>query len=256
MNSIVHNYRKGEVKMRRIWIGCLIILLSSMNVYAETVKLATGEWTPYSSESMDGYGFITEIVSEVLRDMGVTPEYDFQKWKRCYALVKRGKVWAAFPYSFTEKRGKEVLFSDVIGESTTKFFYYKKTPVKYHTLADLKPYKIGGVKGYFYDEAFKKAGLNVSYTSDEISALKKLKAGRVDLMPLNELVGRATIKKNFPDEEKHFKTLEKPYGKDNLMLIVSEAYPNSAELLKRFNESLVRVKKSKAYKIILFKHGL
>lgn len=234
-----------------------VLLMSSPCLGAETLTLATGEWTPYSSETLEGYGFITEIISETLSQMGVTPQYEFYPWARCYSLVKRGKVWAAFPYSFTEERAEEVLYSERIGESTTKFFYYdKERPYPYETLKDLRSYKIAGVKGYFYEQDFRNNKLDVSYTSDELSALKRLAAGRVDLMPMNELVGWALIRKHFPEQADKFGTLEKPYDTNELMLIVSKDFPDGETLLQQFNEALRQVKQTDAYREIFAKYGL
>jgi polar amino acid transport system substrate-binding protein len=36
---------------------------------------------------------------------------------------------------------------------------------EYETLEDLRPYKLGGVIGYFYEDLFNKAGLEVDYVS-------------------------------------------------------------------------------------------
>jgi len=41
------------------------------------VVLATGEWPPYTSEHMKGYGIFTEIVAAVFSEMGVKPVYHF-----------------------------------------------------------------------------------------------------------------------------------------------------------------------------------
>ena len=262
-SSVIHNQtlfgEKKSMKTQCIFRILLVgfLLMSSSLTRADTLKLATGEWTPYSSETLEGYGFITEIVSKVLKDMEITPEYEFHPWDRCYSLVKRGKVWAAFPYSYTEKRAAEVLFSETIGESTTKFFYYdRQQSIPYEGLEDLRPYKIAGVKGYFYEQAFQDAGLEVSYTSDEISALKRLSAGRVDLMPLNELVGWALIRKLFPADIKKFGVLEKAYDTSELKLIVSKEYAGGEELLQQFNDRLQQVKQTDAYRAILIKYGL
>lgn len=243
--------------MKQIVMLLLIMFIISPIGWAESLPLATGEWSPYASEALEGYGFITEIITEVLHEMQMEPAYTFHTWKRCYSLVVRGDVWAAFPYSYTEERAREVLFSDTIGKSTTKFFYYgaEKT-YHYETLDDLKPYKIAGVKGYFYEDAFRQADLDVSYTSDETSALKRLKAERADLMPLNELVGWDLIRQLFPDEAENFATIEAPYDVNELKLIVSKTYPNAEEYLEQFNAALQQVKSGKSYQYILDKYGL
>jgi polar amino acid transport system substrate-binding protein len=153
-----------------------------------------------------------------------------------------GKVWAAFPYSKTPQREKAVYFSDGISHSVTKWFYYERPgenkAYKYTELADLKPYRLGGVKGYFYEQKFKKAGLEVDYSSKEINTIEKLVLGRIDLVPINELVARRLIKTHFPEKAKNFKTLDKPYSVKTLRLIVSRNYPESRAILKKFNKAL------------------
>ena len=141
--------------MKRIILAGLLIafLLGVGNIGAETVKLATGEWTPYTSSNLEGYGFFTKIVTVVLKEMGVEADYVFYPWRRCYNSVLKGRVWAAFPYSYTESRAEQVLYSDAISFSVTRFFYYKKAAEAksyiFNSLNNLRSYKLGGVKGYF-----------------------------------------------------------------------------------------------------------
>lgn len=209
---------------------------------ARHISLATGEWIPYTSASMEGYGEFTEAITIVFKEMGMEPDYRFYPWRRCFDAVLKGRVWAAFPYSFTDKRAKKVWFSEPISCSKTVFFYYDggNSPKSYYfkSLEDLKSYKIGGVIGYFYEEAFKKAGLNVDYVNKEINAIEKLKIGRIDLMPVNERVGWNLIHTHFPDDSDRFKTLDKPISINPLRLIISKDYPESKKLLNRFHQAL------------------
>ena len=209
---------------------------------AETIALATGEWIPYTSSGMEQFGEFTEQVTIVLAEMGMQPEYRFYPWPRCFDSVLKGRVWAAFPYSHTEERAKKVLFSTPLSCSKTVFFYYgkdsDKEPYRFDRLEDLRDYIVGGVAGYFYEELFQKAGLDVDYASDEISGLEKLKRGRVDLMPVNEKVGRHLIQTHFPDDIDRFHTLSRPMSLDSLHLIVSKSYPDAEKILLRFNATL------------------
>jgi len=209
---------------------------------AEKVVLATGEWIPYTSSSMEDYGEFTRSVTIVLKEMGVEPVYHFYPWRRCFDAVLKGTVWAAFPYSRTKERGKKVGFSEPLSCSKTVVFYHEngKLPKSFHFggLEDLKPYKIGGVAGYFYEEAFKKAGLTIDYVNKEINAMEKLSIGRIDVMPVNERVGWNLIHTHFPDSAHLFKTLAKPLNVKPLRLIVSKSYPESEKLLDRFHQAL------------------
>jgi polar amino acid transport system substrate-binding protein len=102
----------------------------------------------------------------------------------------------------------------------------------------LKLYKLGGVRGYYYEEFFEKAGLDVDYVNKEINAIEKLKLGRIDLMPVNELVGWNLINTHFSEERHRFKTLSLPLSVDPLHLIISKEYPESNKMLKKFNKAL------------------
>ena len=49
--------------MRRLLIALTtILLMASFSASAmERVKIVTGEWAPYTSENLEGYGFFAEI---------------------------------------------------------------------------------------------------------------------------------------------------------------------------------------------------
>lgn len=189
---------------------------------------------------MKDKGYFTRIVTEVVREMGARPHYRFLPWKRCEYAVLQGNAWAAFPYAQNEARARKFLFSDVVDISVTRFFYYNNAlkDVPWDTLSDLKPYRIGGVVGYFYREDFEHAGLNVEYTSGELLNLKKLTQGRIDLFPVNERVGWSLIRQHFPNEKGHFGVLEKPHIIQGLRLMIRKNDPASRALLDRFNQAL------------------
>ncbi|BBO88823.1 substrate-binding periplasmic protein [Desulfosarcina ovata] len=219
----------------------MVLFIASLS-NAQSIPLATGEWIPYSSKTLSNYGDFTARVTVVFNAMGLRPEYRFYPWGRCFDSVEKGRVWAAFPYSYTNERAEKVWFSDALSCSKTVFFHYAagndSKQYHYNTLEDLKPYRIGGVTGYYYVPLFKKAGLSIDYVNKEIYAMEKLKLGRIDLMPVNELVGRHLIKTHFPDCIDKFKILDKPLTVNPLRLIVSKDYPGSKELLVKFNAAL------------------
>ena len=220
--------------------------------------MTTGEWAPYTSETLEGYGFFTEIVTAIFDEMGRTPQYEFYPWQRAEQAVQDGEAWAAFPYSYSEERALTFAFSDAVANSTTVFFYYKPhmEAVKWEELADLKPYTIGGVLGYFYEGTFKEAGLTTDYTSSEELAIKKLQAGRVDLLPMTPLVAWPQIKTLFPDEVENFGTLEKPLAETTLCLMIQKDNQESVLLLEQFNAALQAIKEKGVYQEILTKYGI
>lgn len=230
-------------QFRRIWFAAFVALvMGAASSNAQDLKMATGEWIPFTSASMAHYGEFTRRVTLVLNEMGAEPDYRFYPWGRCFDAVEKGRVWGAFPYSYTEERARKVWFSDQLSCSKTVFFYYDggeaRPRYRFARIEDLKRYRLGGVTGYFYEAWFKKAGLRVDYVNKEINAMEKLKMGRVDLVPMNERVGWSLVRTHFPDDAHKFKTLANPLNVAPLRLIVSKDYPGSKELLQRFNKAL------------------
>jgi polar amino acid transport system substrate-binding protein len=212
--------------------------------HAAEITLATGEWAPYTSRKLDGYGTFSRKVTAVIREMGMKPVYDFYPWRRCYQSVIKGRIWGAFPYSRTQQREQEVWYSDPLSYSKSLFFYYQKEgedkSFEYSDLSELNKWRVGGVRGYFYEEWLKEAGVAVDYANSEVAAMEKLRRGRIDLMPMNEQVGWTIVRRHFPDEAANFKTVSRPLSVDPLHVIVSKTHPGSRELLHRFNAALAR----------------
>lgn len=225
----------------------------------QTVILTTGEWAPYTSETLENYGAFTEIVSAVFKEMGVSVKYVFYPWKRAEEEVKAGNVFAAFPYIETAERSQEYDFSAPVFISTGKFFYLPKnhpSGIQYEKLEDLKAYRIGGVLGYWYEAQFQQAGLQTDYVSSDELNLQKLYQGRVDLAVCDELVGWTLIQKLYPQDAGQFATLAKPLNEDALRLLVSRKFPGAGELTLKFNAALQAIREKGIMQQILSKYGL
>lgn len=223
-----------------------------------TIVLTTGEWAPYTGESLENSGFFTEVVTAVFKEMGKTPKYQFYPWERAEKAVGTGEAWGAFPYSPNEERVKTYAFSDNVVYSTTYFFYYKPhmDAIKWEKLDDLKSYVVGTVTGYYHEPLFAEAKLNTDSSADEASGVKKLQAGRIDLFPMNDLVGWALIKELFPNEVDNFGVLEKPLDQTELSMMVLKSDENALKLLDEFNAALQKIKDNGVYDQILTKYGL
>ncbi len=209
---------------------------------------------------MEGRGEFTKIVSMVLAKMGKAPHYRFYPWTRCFDAVVKGRVWAAFPYAYTEERAEKVWYTQPLAIDRVVFFYYeppgKTRNIAIEKIADLKKYRVAGVTGYYYEPIFQKHGVEADYTSSEVQGLEKLVLGRVNVMPNSESVGWDLIHGHFPEKAGHFKTVDYTFSVNKLGLIVSKRYPESKRLLKEFNAALDRcIKQGKIESGIRWQHG-
>jgi polar amino acid transport system substrate-binding protein len=214
------------------------------SVAGEAIPFAIGEWPPYTSEQLPEYGLMTKIATAVIRDMKATPVYSFQPWVRCEEQVKAGKAFATFPYAITRKRKREFDFSDPMLVSSNMLFYNTrviKHPFPVNDLEDLKSFRIGGVRGYYYTESFEMAGLHLEYVHEDEQNVRKLHAGRIDLAVMDRVLGWNLIRKLYPGERALFATVPRPLGINPMCFMISRTYPGSKSLRIRLNQAIRRV---------------
>ncbi len=77
--------------MRKLVLACLLLVAISLNSFAhETVKLATGEWSPFTSESNPKGQIAETIIKESFNLENIAVEFLYYPWKRSYAYAKKG----------------------------------------------------------------------------------------------------------------------------------------------------------------------
>jgi len=240
-------------------LGVCLLGFSSKGMAETTLVIATGELPPYVSQNKNE-SYLTEVLHEVAREMGVKFVFKFMPWKRCESAVEKLEAWGAIPYVPTPERKEKYFFSDKLFNRQAKFFYYSPTgkskQIPYSDLSDLKNYIIGGVRGYYYEQPLLKAGLNVEFVTSDEQNFRKLREGKVDLIPSDEVVGFYIIRKRFPLEANNFFVLSKPLDASGDHLLTSKKYPDTQRLLTKFNAALNKIKKNGVYQKVLDKHGV
>ncbi len=245
-------------KLLFIFIACLPGMASAGGAETSLV-IATGEIPPMISEEPEN-SFLTEIFQELGKEMGVKFVFKFMPWKRCELAVKELNAWGAIPYVKTPERELVFDFSERLVTTTSKFFGYsseeKMKNISYTELGDLQNYRIGGVRGYWYEKMFYDAGIEPELVTNEEQNIKKLRAGRIDLAPLDETSGWHMIKELFPEESGKFFTLTRPLRTKDSFLITSKQYPDGQELLTKFNAALKKVKDNGVFQQLVEKYGI
>lgn len=255
---VIHNACRG---LWRLLLAVLLAVCARVSLAATPVLvIATSELPPYvSAKAQDS--FLTDLLPLVGRQMGVRFEFRFMPWPRCERAVEDQQVWATMPYVPTPERDKKFLFSAPLYAKRTVLFYYSDNagafPKTFQNLDELKGLRIGGVRGYYYEAMFTKAGLQLDLANSEEQSFKKLRAGRVDMAPAVEPVGWDVIRKAFPPEEQaNFKVLDTPLSVGHNYLMTSRNYPDTERLLSRFNEALAKLRRTGVYQRVAERHGI
>ncbi|ODN43279.1 substrate-binding periplasmic protein [Piscirickettsia litoralis] len=224
--------------------------MSSTLATISKITVVTGEWPPYTSQTVTGYGLTASTMIHALSSQGVSVEFKWLPWKRAFLEAKEAKYDGTIPWFKTPGREKEFYFSLPIGFSDTVIWYSKSNPVYFSNLSDLTGKRLGGTIGYSYGEKFDLASKD-KFTYDlarsDLINLKKLLIGRIDAFPCDKEVCKDLIE-NFLTREEASKLT---FATASLVSIptyflVSKKHKNAKEILYRVNEGLKLINKSKA----------
>lgn len=174
--------------------GCALLLVSqfsSFSVKADVLTLTSLEWPPYSSPKLMQNGASIAVVSAAIQAMGHELKVEFYPWERAVYLATNDAQYAGyFPEYLFES--KEILFSNSIGLGPLGFVENSATPVTWASLSDLKPYKIGVVRGYVnteeLDQMIATGVLKSEAVSSDSQNLAKVGHGRISLAVIDSNV--------------------------------------------------------------------
>jgi polar amino acid transport system substrate-binding protein len=244
-------------KMKKRFLFAILLALSC-SVFTQPVLLATDEWEPYTSRDLPGHGVLVEVVNAAFAETNIVSRLQYEPWKRCEIDARAGKVFAAFPYLVTDDRKALFYFSDPLISTHGKIFYWegRGRDIDWKSYADFGPVTWGGYPGNWYESIFRKEGIKYTPAGNLDQVILMLMAGRIDYFIEDELAGRERAKKLLGREYPKLRTVTKPNNEGDLHLLVSRSYPDSAEILRKFNAGLAVIKKNGTWAGILAKYGL
>jgi len=229
--------------MKRLFLTLCMLLMASTIYAGDKIVMATLDWEPYVGQNMKNQGYVAEVVKEAFKRGGIEVELKFYQWSRVVGLAKAGKVDGYFPEYYADGVKEYAAFSEAMPGGPLGFFKRKDQDISYNTLKDLEGYKIGVVKGYVNTEEFDNAAfLTRDIAKDDLTNLKKLAAGRLDLMVADKFVGTFLMNANLPDKAKEIEFLAKPLAEPELFVCISNKVEGQADKVAAFNKGLAEIK--------------
>lgn len=233
------------------------IMVSSYSFSEEKViNLATLDWPPFVIEDSQDQGVSTDIVRTTLERMGYAVNIHFVPWKRCLEDTESGVYDGCYPAYDSEERQVTYAVSDSTLNSRLGFYKRKDSDIVYEKLEDLKSYDIGVVRGYINGPAFDSADYltKIEGRSDEIN-IKKLLWKRLDLIVVDELVGKNILNEAFPERVDEVEFLEPPLEVKTLHVLFTRKKDKAEALRDAFNAERDKMQKDGSIDEILRKHG-
>jgi len=187
--------------MFKVILAVFSLFVLATNALALDLQIITEiapplNYTDNGTEEGKVIGTSTEIVQEIQKRIGDTTRIEVMPWARGYNIVQSKPN--VMLYSTTRTEAREVLFKWVgpIAKNEWVFFAKKGSGIKIASLDDAK--KVGSIGAYRDDvrEQFlkEKGFTNLDTASDPLTLVKKLMAGRNDLLVSDILEGALTAK--------------------------------------------------------------
>lgn len=239
-----------------ITVSLLLFLL--YHLYSDSdpaVKIATGEWPPYISSELPGYGPVIRIIERAFALEDLKIEIAFFPWKRTELVVLNNEYNALAVQGWTEERENDYYFSDTIIEGDLVFFHRNNIDFEWKTIEDLRSYNIGGTISYDYGgelmTAYRENWINLEWAKTDLLNLRKVLHNRIDLFPCNLLSAQRLLEQNFSERERSSLTYNgNPIRTTSYFLTFSKTEENLI-LLQKLNSGLTRLKESGDYEQIM-----
>jgi len=239
--------------------------LHAGSAQAETLTLATGELPPYASEQAADQGIALDIVRRAFAYGGYEVNYVFKPWMRSLEEARAG-IWdGTAHWGRNAERDVDFLISDSILTEQWVFVYREDVPATarfdWKALGDLASLRIGAVRFNSYTPQFwdlqKSGALKVEFAKDDLTNLRLLVGGRVDVVPMERNTACFLMKTQFSAGEvaqlrAHPRLLTDQF---TTHLMLSKKLPQSAQRMKAFNQGLRVVQKSPIYSERLVQPG-
>lgn len=206
------------------------------------------EYPPFAGSRLPDGGIMTSVVTEVFRRAGVQVSYTWYPNNRALQLARNGDVDGSLGWTPSAERQRDLLFSDEVLPFRMVFFQRKGEQYPWRTLADLAPWRIGVTAGNFYspvfDQLLRQRVLRGDEAGDDLSNMRKLAAGRVDLVPMEQESGVYLLRQHLPAQAAQLQPQDKAYWQAPMCVVLWRQHPQAAELLDRFNRQLAAMKRS------------
>ncbi|MEJ6000513.1 substrate-binding periplasmic protein [Paucibacter soli] len=251
----------GKTWHRRRWLGMLALLACSsyskadstepeaMPAEAKVLHLVTTEFAPYMGEKLPEQGVAVALARAALASQGWRLKVAFRPWARALTELEAAQHDGVIGAWYQPERERFMDFAKPMGIDNLVGYFglAKRYGVGTKQLPlDLAGLHIGTVQGYANPQAFEQAvqlGAKADPARDDLTNLRKLLAGRVDLVLIDKGVARYLISTELKGAATQFVWLEPALERMPLHIAMAKSRPQHQalrELMDRGQEAIAR----------------
>ncbi|MFY0664524.1 MAG: ABC transporter substrate-binding protein [Natronospirillum sp.] len=244
-----------------IHVACLLCcfgLLVSASGARELIIVGTAE-APLKMQQGNIYsGIDVDIVAEAMRRMGVESRFILvESGTRMLQMLLQGNADMGLALSRNEEREGLAYYPDeAYLELSWNLFIHRDNVghIQFDSYVDLHDLRIGATQGYAYTEEFWNAGLNLDVVSQNDLHLGKLRAKRIDAVPLNTIVTRYELARTGLNQYITF--LRPPLRSTPYYNVFSRAsdYPDLSALIEEYSQTIAKMKDDGTIESIMTKY--
>lgn len=252
------------MSLKRVMARVMAVFLSGLGVAghgaatsAPPVRIATGELPPYATAARPDQGIALNIVRRAYESVGYTVQFTFLPWSRAQLETQQGLWDASAHWGASAERRAKFLLSDNLLTEQWQMLHLRDLKFDWQQGSDLRAYTLGLVRDYTYTPelwAEVRAGRQrFEQPSNDVSGLRMLLAGRVDVLPLERHVACDLMAKHLSPSERARLMMHPRLMTDSFTthVIFPPQKPGSEALRQAFNRGLQKLKDSGEYKRLL-----
>ena len=238
-------------------VTAALLLGGAFSASGQTLTLATLNWEPFYSENLPEEGFFTALSREAFKRAGYDLKVEFIPWKRALEMAKKGKYDGILGAYHNKDRETYFIFPDPVAHNEEVFLQKKGKGISFQSFDDLKPYTIGGLNGGAPIKELTEKGFKTEGVSKDIQTVKKLHAGRIDLMIWGKQNFYFALRNmaDYKPYQNAFEILEPPFKSYGLYCPISKTRADAREIVDKFNAALKAMKSDGTYDDILIRFG-
>lgn len=242
--------------MSRLIRALCLLLCCKAAVAGQTINLATTDYPPYFSPALPNDGVVAAITRAALAKRGYSLQLHYRPWARLMAEVHSGQFDGVMAVWYQPERADYLQYSAPLVNTVIGFYARHDKPLEVAKLAALKPYVIGVVRGYKNPDAFDAAKLQVDPANDDLTNLKKLAAGRLDLVLIDKVLANSLLPALSSAQVAKIHWQDPPVAVMPLYVGFTRGRPDSANLTAEFNRGLLALHKSGEFAKLLQQYHL
>ncbi|ASY57355.1 transporter substrate-binding domain-containing protein [Sinorhizobium sp. CCBAU 05631] len=160
----------------------------SAAAHAETIHFVTEEYPPYNFSTPNGAsGASVDQIALIMKAVELPYEIEVLPWARAFALAESEPFHCVFTTGHDAERDKKFRWIEPLLVDQMIMVRHRHSAIELRTLDEAKQFIVGTQREDFSASYLKEHGFQrIDYASSLDSTLRKLIAGRVDLMMTSE----------------------------------------------------------------------